>query len=152
MLTSFTMYSDTLSVPAMLDDVWMPNLRGLPIGREGEIVAEFEVRPVPNFVQPEINKFPINLGKNVLSNTVYVQVASSPIRNGADDDYEDIYQRIGNKDDDYKPCLDPESRAILYPLDNFKWNENDFQRPLALKSTTRRLSSGILSTKILEEN
>ena len=50
MLTSFTMYSDTLSVPAMLDDVWMPNLRGLPIGREGEIVAEFEVRPVPNFV------------------------------------------------------------------------------------------------------
>ena len=49
MLTSFTMYS-ALSVPAMLDDVWMPNLRGLPIGREGEIVAEFEVRPVPNFV------------------------------------------------------------------------------------------------------
>lgn len=43
MLTSFTMYS-ALSVPAMLDDVWMPNLRGLPIGREGEIVAEFEVR------------------------------------------------------------------------------------------------------------
>ena len=49
MLTSFTMYS-ALSVPAMLDDVWMPNLRGLPIGREGEIVAEFEVRQVPNFV------------------------------------------------------------------------------------------------------
>ena len=43
------MYS-ALSVPAMLDDVWMPNLRGLPIGREGEIVAEFEVRPEPNFV------------------------------------------------------------------------------------------------------
>ena len=69
-------------------------------------------------------------------------MASSPIRNGADDDYEDIYQRIGNKDDDHKPCLDPDSRAILYPLDNFKWNENNFQRPLALKSTTRRLNSG----------
>ena len=25
-------------------NVWMPMLRGLPIGREGEIVAEFEVR------------------------------------------------------------------------------------------------------------
>jgi len=24
-------------------NVWMPMLRGLPIGREGEIVAEFEV-------------------------------------------------------------------------------------------------------------
>ena len=24
-------------------DVWMPMLRGLPIGRDGEIVAEFEV-------------------------------------------------------------------------------------------------------------
>ena len=24
-------------------DVWIPNLRGLPIGRDGEIVAEFEV-------------------------------------------------------------------------------------------------------------
>ena len=24
-------------------DVWIPNLRGLPIGRNGEIVAEFEV-------------------------------------------------------------------------------------------------------------
>jgi len=107
------MSSEAFSVPSMLDDddVWMPNLRGLPIGREGEIVAEFEV-------------------------------ASSPIRNGADDDYEDIYQRIGNKEDDHKPCVDPDSRAILYPLDNFKWNESNFQRPLALKSTTRRLNSG----------
>ena len=26
-----------------LQDVWIPNLRGLPIGRNGEIVAEFEV-------------------------------------------------------------------------------------------------------------
>ena len=25
-------------------DVWMPMLRGLPIGRDGEIVAEFEVK------------------------------------------------------------------------------------------------------------
>ena len=25
------------------DDLWIPNLRGIPIGREGEIVAEFEV-------------------------------------------------------------------------------------------------------------
>lgn len=40
------MSSEAFSVPSMLDDddVWMPNLRGLPIGREGEIVAEFEVR------------------------------------------------------------------------------------------------------------
>ena len=71
-------------------------------------------------------------------------MASSPIRNGADDDYEDIYQRIGNRNDDYKPCLDPESQAILYPLDNFKTSYNNFQRPLALKSPTRRLSSGIV--------
>ena len=27
-------------------DVWMPMLRGLPIGRDGEIVAEFEVKKV----------------------------------------------------------------------------------------------------------
>ena len=40
------MSSCAFSVPSMVDDddVWMPNLRGLPIGREGEIVAEFEVR------------------------------------------------------------------------------------------------------------
>ena len=40
------MSSGAFSAPSMVDDddVWMPNLRGLPIGREGEIVAEFEVR------------------------------------------------------------------------------------------------------------
>ena len=38
----FTITS-VISVPTTLDDVWIPNLRGLPIGREGEIVAEFEV-------------------------------------------------------------------------------------------------------------
>lgn len=27
-----------------LQDVWIPNLRGLPLGRTGEIVAEFEVK------------------------------------------------------------------------------------------------------------
>ena len=43
---SINIMSGAFSAPSTVDDddVWMPNLRGLPIGREGEIVAEFEVR------------------------------------------------------------------------------------------------------------
>jgi hypothetical protein len=28
-------------------DVWLPDLRGIPIGREGQIVAEFSVASAP---------------------------------------------------------------------------------------------------------
>ena len=74
------------------------------------------------------------------------QIASSPIRQGVDDDYEDLYQRIGSEDD-FEPCLDPESHVTLYPLDNFQWNARNFQRPLSLKTEARKLNSGRFSTR-----
>ena len=42
----FSVLSLTFGVPISEEntqEVWMPNLRGLPLGRNGEVVAEFEV-------------------------------------------------------------------------------------------------------------
>jgi hypothetical protein len=100
------MFTIVFCLPATNQDVWMPNLRGIPLGREGEIVAEFEI-------------------------------ASSLIRNDANED--DLGLRRGGGDD-YDPCLDPASRAILYPQDNFEWLSNDFQRPLPLRGAVQNLA------------
>ena len=49
------------ALPSNSDMVWMPNLRGLPLRRNGEIVAEFEV----NLAQ--------RIKRNTLSNPLRVQ-------------------------------------------------------------------------------
>merc|ERR1719220_3249455 len=113
-LLTFFIWVRSASPQTEDQDVWIPNLRGLPIGRDGEIVAEFEI-------------------------------ASSPIRQDVDDDYEDIYQRLGK--DEYEPCVDPDSSVTLYPLDSFQWNARNFQRPLTLKTEARKLTSGRFSTR-----
>ena len=98
-----------------------------------------------NYLLPFLGKqYIVSKNQNHISTSILSQVASSPIKNENDED--DINQRLDNnqnEDTNYKPCLDPESKATLYPLDNFDWNGSDLtQRPLNLRTEARRLSSG----------
>ena len=89
-------------------------------------------------VEIHVNRLPPNWLR-------YFQVSSSPVKSDThNEDYEDdSFQRLSEEDDDYKPCLDPESRAILYPLDNFDWDRSDLnQRPLNMRTEARKLISG----------
>ena len=51
------------------------------------------------------------------------------------------------ENDDFEPCLDPDARITLFPLDDYKWDEKSIQRPLALKTEARKLTSGRFATE-----